>query len=292
MEMQPLIYFRTVARLENMSRAAEQLHITQPALSKSIAQLERSLGVELFYRNGRSIHLNRYGQFFLERVEVILREYDQAREDLLHLIAPGQGEVSIGFMHTLGLQVIPALMTDVKTVYPQMRFQLTQNNSGLLLKKLALGELDICLVASLDMSGDIHWEKLWDEELFLIVPKQHSLSSKKSVSIKEFAKEPFISIKKGNSLRKTVDTLYKREGLTLNVAFEGEEIHTVAGLVESGLGVSLIPHIKGLEQYNVHVISVDAENCKREIGLAYLQTRFMSPVTDQFINYLRAYFEE
>ena len=292
MELQPLIYFQTVARLENMSRAAEKLHITQPALSKAIAQLEKSLGVELFFRNGRSIHLNRYGHFFLERVDVILREYNQAREDLLHLIAPGQGEVSIGFMHTLGLKIIPALMTDVKKVYPQMRFQLTQNNSGILLEKLALGELDVCLVASLDMKGDIYWEKLWDEELYLIVPKQHELGSKKSVSLNEFASEPFISIKKGNSLRETVDNLYKKEGFTLNVAFEGEEIHTVAGLVESGLGVSLIPHIKGLEQYNVHIISVNAENCKREIGLAYLQTRFMSPVTLQFINYLRAYFED
>ncbi len=291
MELQPLFYFQTVARLENMSRAAEKLHITQPALSKAIAQLEKSLGVELFFRNGRSIHLNRYGHFFLERVDVILREYNQAREDLIHLIAPGQGEVSIGFMHTLGLKIIPALMTDVKKVYPQMRFQLTQNNSGLLLKKVGLGELDICLVAALDMKGDIYWEKLWDEELFLIVPKDHKLGSKKRVAIKEFASEPFISIKKGNSLRETVDNLYKKEGFTLNVAFEGEEIHTVAGLVESGLGVSLIPHIKGLEQYNIHIISVNAENCKREIGLAYLQTRFMSPVTEQFIHYLRAYFK-
>lgn len=291
MELQPLIYFQMVARLENMSRAAEKLHITQPALSKAIAQLEKSLGVELFFRNGRSIHLNRYGHFYLERVDVILREYNQAREDLMHLIAPGQGEVSIGFMHTLGLKIIPALMTDVKKVYPQMRFQLTQNNSGILLKELVLGEIDICLVASLDMKGDVYWEKLWDEELFLIVPKHHKLGPKKRVCIKEFASEPFISIKKGNSLRETVDHLYKKEGFTLNVAFEGEEIHTVAGLVESGLGVSLIPHIKGIEQYNVHIIPVNAENCKREIGLAYLQTRFMSPVTEQFINYLRAYFK-
>lgn len=85
------------------------------------------------------------------------------------------------------------------------------------------------------------------------------------MKIKDFAHDPFISIKKGNSLRRTVDELFRREGFQLNIAFEGEEIHTVAGLVESGLGVSLIPHIKGLEQYNLQIIKVDLENCKEKL---------------------------
>ena len=292
MELQPLIYFKCVAKLENMSRAAEQLHITQPALSKSIAHLEGSLGVPLFDRNGRSIKLNRYGKFFLERTEHILRDYDRAREDLTNLIAPGQGEVSIGFMHTLGMQVIPALMTDIRHDYPQMKFQLTQSNSSVLLKKLEAGELDLCLISSLEYSSNVHWEKLWDEELFLIVPKGHALADRSYVELAQFAQEPFISIKNGNSLRKSVDELYRQEGFTLNVAFEGEEVHTVAGLVESGLGVSLIPRIKGLEQYHLHIISVTAANCKREIGLAYMQNRFQSAVTEQFLQFVRHYFAQ
>ena len=290
MELMSLIYFKTVAKLENMSRAAEELHITQPALSKSIAQLETSLGVSLFDRNGRSIQLNRYGKFFLERTELILREYDRAREDLTNLIAPGQGEVSIGFMHTLGMQVIPALMTDVRTVYPNMKFQLTQSNSGILLNKLQAGQLDLCLISSLEPRTAMHWEKLWDEELFLIVPEGHPLSGKKLVEVSDFASELFISIKKGNSLRKTVDELYRQHGFMLNVAFEGEEVHTLAGLVESGLGVSLIPNIKGLDQYRLSIIPVNAENCRREIGIAYMENRFISAATQQFIEYVRAYF--
>lgn len=88
MELLPLIYFKTVAYYENMSTAAKQLHITQPALSKSIAQLEGSLGVQLFDRNGRSVKLNRYGRFFLERAEQILHDYDKAREELHNLVSP------------------------------------------------------------------------------------------------------------------------------------------------------------------------------------------------------------
>ncbi|MEK4426178.1 LysR family transcriptional regulator [Solibacillus sp. FSL K6-1523] len=290
MELLPLIYFKTVAHYENMSRAAEQLHITQPALSKSISQLEDSLGIQLFDRQGRTIRLNRYGRFFLERTEQLLRDYDKAREDLHNIISPGYGEVAIGFMHTLGLKVIPALMTDIRAVYPNMKFQLTQNNSGVLLEKLEDGQLDLCLISSLDYKSHIFWEKLWEEELFLIVPKNDALSKKKSIKVEEFAHRPFITIKKGNSLRNSVDELFQQEGFSLNVAFEGEEVHTLAGLVESGLGVSLIPSIKGIEQYEVQMIPVDAENCKRAIGMVYLDNTKKSSATEQFISFVRDYF--
>lgn len=290
MDINSFLYFQTVAKYENMSKAAEELHLSQPALSKSISMLEEHLGVELFDRNGRSIKLNRYGKFFLERTELILREIERAKEDLTNLVSPGHGEVSLGFMHTLGLEVIPSLMMEAKKRFPQMRFQLSQSNSSVIMKKLELGELDLCLVSSLESSKNVHWEKLWEEELFLIVPKDHPLSQSKKVKISDFAEEPFISIKKGNSLRNYVDAIYKREGFQLNVAFEGEEVHTVAGLVESGLGVSLIPQIKGLDQYDVQIIRVDAKDCKREIGLSYIKHRYMSEAVKQFIVFVKEFF--
>ncbi|WP_233549403.1 LysR family transcriptional regulator [Lysinibacillus yapensis] len=290
MDFNSLHYFVLVAKTENMSRAAETLHITQPALSKSISLLEENLGVALFDRNGRSIKLNRYGKFFLERAEFVLKEYIKAKEDLLNLTSPGHGVVSIGFIHTLGLEVIPQLMTALKRVYPDMKIQLTQNNSSAILNKLEKGELDVCLVSSLEKQKDIVWEKLWEEELFLIVPKDHRLANKEQVNMKDFASEPFISIKKGNSLRKSVDDLYKQEGFELNVAFEGEEVHTVAGLVESGLGVSLIPHIKGLEHYKIKLLKVAAKNCRREIGIAYMSHHFKSTAVLLLFEYIREYF--
>lgn len=291
MDINALVYFQTVAKYENMSRAAEVLHISQPALSKSIAMLEEYLGVELFDRNGRSIKLNRYGKFFLERTNLILNEIERAKQDLANLVSPHYGEVSLGFMHTLGLEVIPSLMTEAKKQFPHMQFQLTQSNSSAIMKKLEEGELDLCLVSSLESGKDVHWEKLWEEELFLIVPKQHPLKNRKKVKIAEFANEPFISIKKGNSLRKYVDEIFRREGFKLNAAFEGEEVHTIAGLVESGLGVSLIPHIKGLDQYDVHILKVDAKDCKREIGLSYLKNRYMSGAVKQFTEFVRDFFK-
>lgn len=290
MDFTSLQYFVLVAKLENMSRAAESLHITQPALSKSISLLEENLGVDLFDRNGRSIKLNRYGKFFLERAESILKEYASAKEDLWNLVSPGQGVVSIGFMHTLGLEVIPQLMAAVQKAYPNMKIHLTQNNSSTILNMLETGELDLCLISPLEKYQDLVWEKLWEEELFLIVPEKHPLAAAKQVKVKDFADDPFISIKKGNALRKSVDDLYKQEGFQLNIAFEGEEVHTVTGLVESGLGVSLIPYIKGLEQYKIHLLKVNSPNCCREIGLAYNSKHFKSASTRVLADYIKEYF--
>lgn len=292
MDFNSLQYFVLVAKFENMSRAAECLHITQPALSKSISLLEKNLGVALFDRNGRTIKLNRYGRFFLERAESMLKEYDMAKEGLLNLVSPAQGVVSIGFMHTLGLEVIPQLMAAVQKVYPQMKIQLTQSNSSTIMSKLEVGELDLCLISSFETDKDLVWEKLWEEELFLIVPENHPLANAKQVNLKDFANEPFISIKKGNTLRKSVDDLYKQEGFQLNVGFEGEEVHTITGLVESGLGVSLIPYIKGLEQYKIRLVNVNAPNCRREIGLAYMSKHFKSAATILLADYIREYFRK
>ncbi len=107
MEWQQLEYFVTVAKLEHMTRAAEALAISQPALSRSISKLEEELGVPLFDRQGRSIMLNRYGELFLYRVQRMRKEYEKAVLELQELNNPELGDVSLGFLHTLGTSIVP-----------------------------------------------------------------------------------------------------------------------------------------------------------------------------------------
>ena len=92
MEIEQLQYFKTVATMQHMTRAAEVLSISQPALSKSIANIEQVLGVPLFDREGRSIYLNRFGQLFLQSVNIILDEYERIIEEFEDIIKPGSGE--------------------------------------------------------------------------------------------------------------------------------------------------------------------------------------------------------
>ena len=110
MEWQQLEYFQMLAKIQHMTKAAEQLSISQPALSRSIARLEDELGVPLFERQGRSIRLNRYGELFVKRVHNIMREYQAGLQEIQQIVDPNHGEVSLGFLHTLGTNVVPDLI--------------------------------------------------------------------------------------------------------------------------------------------------------------------------------------
>lgn len=290
MELHQLEYFRVVAHLQHMTRAAETLNMSQPALSKSIAHLEQEVGAPLFDRQGRSIVLNRYGQMLLKHAEHILQEWDKAKQEIQDIVSPGHGEVTLGFIHTLGMEIVPELMAEVRRIFPHLNFTFSQSTSLRLLRQLEAGEVDLCLTQPIQSTTvQVNWRKLWSEELFVIVPKHHHLAYRQSIALHEIAGEPFISIRKGNSLRKIIDHFLQKANVSPNVIFSGEEVHTVAGFVGAGHGVSLVPNIKGLDQYNLAKISVSDMRCERDIGLALVEGRYLSPTTERFIDFIEAY---
>ena len=291
MEIEQLQYFKTVATLQHMTRAAEVLSISQPALSKSIANIEQVLGVPLFDREGRSIYLNRFGQLFLYSVNIILDEYERIREEFEDIIKPGSGEVSFGFIHSLGMEVVPELIAAVSEKYPNMQFSLTQATSLNLLKRLEEGAIDLCLTQKIKSKViEVTTEELFVEELFVIVPSTHPLAKRTTIRLEEIKSEPFIAIKKGNSLRQLVDEVFLNEGIELNTTFAAEEMHTVAGFVSAGMGVSLIPNIKGLDEYNVKRLKVDPP-CYRSVGVSWATNRYLPPAAMEFKQYLIEYFQ-
>lgn len=128
------------------------------------------------------------------------------------------------------MEVVPELMAHVPERYPNMKFTLTQAASYNLLKWLEEGQIDLCLSQRIrSKTIEIDWIELWSEELFVIVPKNHRFANRESIKLEEIKDEPFISIKRGNALRLIVDKLFKEAGITTNITFAAEEMHTVAG---------------------------------------------------------------
>lgn len=292
MEIEQLQYFKTVATMQHMTRAAEVLNISQPALSKSIANIEQHLGVPLFNREGRSIYLNRFGELFLQSVNVILDEYDRIKEEFEDIIKPGSGEVSFGFIHTLGMEIVPELIASTSEAFPNMQFSLTQATSLSLLKRLEEGAIDLCLSQKIESRViEIETEELFVEELFVIVPTTHPLAQQDAVKYDEVKNEPFIAIKKGNSLRQLVDELFLEQGIVLNTTFAAEEMHTVAGFVGAGMGISVIPNIKGLDHYKVKRLKLDPP-CYRSVCVSWAKNRYLPPAASEFKQYLLQYFQQ
>ncbi|MED1954294.1 LysR family transcriptional regulator [Brevibacillus centrosporus] len=291
MEWQQLEYFQTLARIQHVTRAAESLSLSQPALSRSIARLEEEVGVPLFDRQGRTIVLNRYGQLLLKRVNRILKEWEDGKQELQDLTHPEHGEVSIGFLHTLGTSLIPDLIGAFRAQAPQISFSLMQNHSYSLLEHLDAGELDLCLLAEpTETKMKIQWTPLWEEELFAIVPIGHRLADADSILLRELADEAFIFLKKGYALRRTTDRLFDDIGVKPRITFEGEEAATVAGLVAAGLGVSLLPDLRGIDKSKIIYIPIREPQCHRVIGMALIEGAYLSPASQRFKDFVLAHF--
>lgn len=129
------------------------------------------------------------------------------------------------------------------------------------------------------------------EELFVIVPTTHPLTKQTEVKLEDVQNETFIAIKKGNSLRQLVDELFLDAGIELKTAFAAEEMHTVAGFVGAGMGISLIPNIKGLDHYKVKRLKVDPP-CYRSVGVSWAKNRYLPPAAAEFKQYLVDYFKQ
>lgn len=292
MEWQQLEYFQVLAKIQHMTKSAQILSISQPALSRSIARLEDELGVPLFERQGRSIHLNRYGEMFVKRVHNIMREYQDGLSEIQQVIDPNHGEVSLGFLHTLGTNVVPDLIRHFRKENQNIHFSLKQNHTHLQLLELKSGDLDLCLLADMDVEKPIQWRELWREKLVAIVPSSHPLAEKESITISELENESFVLLKKGYALRIQIDELFDEKFIHPKITFEGDEVATVAGFVAAGLGVSILPDGDDLNQKRITKLPITDVNVERIIGMAWSDGRYLSPAAQNFQQFIFDYFDE
>ncbi|HMM19181.1 MAG TPA: LysR family transcriptional regulator [Selenomonadales bacterium] len=286
MEWHQLQYFRAVAQLQHITRAAEQLSLSQPALSRSIAKLEEELGTPLFERQGKRIFLNRPGRVFLDYVERALQEIAEGKQAVQDMLDPDRGEIALAFLHSLGSHFVPGLVGAFRSGYPHVAFKLFQNSAMHLLGLLEAGKIDLLLSSPIVAGTGVEWSPLFTEDLFVIVPRSHPLAGRSHVSLQEIAADPIISFKKEYILRVITDQLFAKVHVTPSITFEGDEIMTVAGLVEAELGVAIIPRISGLDKADIAFLPVAEPLSRRTIGIAWGKNRYLSPAAIKFRDFV------
>ncbi|MFJ5563431.1 LysR family transcriptional regulator [Lysinibacillus xylanilyticus] len=289
MEFLQLKYFQTVARLEHMTKAAEQLQIAQPSLSKTISRLEEDLGVELFDREHRKISLNAAGRIFLNRVDRAFAELNEGQRELNQFIEQDQRSITLAVTIP---RVLPALLGSFLSKYPDTRFQQFLKPVSSMKKMLMEGELDYC-ISSVPIEGeDIRWEPLITEEIFLIVPPNHWLARRESVRLEEVKDEAFISMNTGYGFRSLTDQFCREAGFVQNIAFEGDEPTVISDLVRQGLGVAFVSELSWVPKSGEfpHKLRIVEPACQRTIGLAWSEKRYFTPIAKQFRQFVLEYF--
>ncbi len=277
-----LRYFVAAARSEHMARAAEQLDLSQPALSRSIQKLEEELGLPLFDRVGRGVRLNEAGKILLRRVDRANAEFDDALRELKDFGATKS--VSLGYLSTFGVRLIPELVKGFAALDPDLQFNLFEGPSPLLTKQLLNGEVDLC-VSTEPYDPGVEWRPLFKEELFALLPLNHPLAARKSIELIELADEPFVALRAGHGLRLVLDELCARAGFKPKINLEGYEVSSLRGLVVAGFGVTLAPR-RAVTTAPYVDVPISTPECFRVVGVSWRKERWLSPKASAFRDYL------
>ncbi|GIP59714.1 LysR family transcriptional regulator [Paenibacillus sp. FSL W8-0186] len=288
MELLQLRYFRTVARMEHMTKAAEELCIAQPALSKTISRLEENVGVPLFDRHGGRIRLNAFGKAFLDKVEKALALLEEGKKEVSELAGLEQGSIHLA---TSTLDRLSDALGEFLALHPEVNFRITQASMEEMAHLVETGEVDMCFTPLPIDRPDISTASVLKEDVYLAVPQGHRFAGRKSIRLSELAEDPFIGYKEGFPVQKMNDLLFQEAGITPNFVCRVDEPAGIASLVRAGLGVALVGNCGGSGS-PLNLLRIEFPVCQRNFQIAWHEKRYLSLAARKFRDFLIGYFDK
>ncbi|MEJ8815405.1 LysR family transcriptional regulator [Variovorax ureilyticus] len=234
--------FLALADQRNFTRAAENCHLSQPAFSALIRTLEDGLGTRLFDRDTRSVHLTPEGRLFEGSARRLLEEMGGAIRDLADHVERRKGRVRVAALPSLAAGWLPRVFAEFMQKWPGITIDLDDALSDACLALVRGGQADFALAASgagAAQGNDLRSRKLCTDRFHLVCRADHPLAQEDRLTLKKIAPWPFIQMARNSSVRQSLDAAL--HPMRLNQVFEVEHLATVMGLVEAGLGVSIVP---------------------------------------------------
>ncbi|KGR90148.1 transcriptional regulator [Ureibacillus massiliensis 4400831 = CIP 108448 = CCUG 49529] len=290
MDLLKLKYFYTVAKYENVSSASKELLISQSALSKAIRTLEDELRMDLFYRSGKRISLNKNGEFLFTRVKQIFKELQYLEKALIEHREEDNGSLSI-------ITTLPYIFTNLvdsfMEKYPNIHYQQVSLSKENLYNFIENGRYDICISASEFTHPNIKWIPLFEEEIFLTVPSTFPISNFNEIDLQHFKDTPFIGLSTNYSYRQFTDSLCLRYNFVPKYRVEVEEATTILQLIKNGKGVSFTPHTAiDLSEEKLKHLRIKNGPFTRKIGLLQHNNTYQAKIINKFIEHCHAYFKD
>jgi DNA-binding transcriptional LysR family regulator len=241
MEIRQLRYFEAVVRERHFTRAAEQLHIAQSALSHQVRQLERELGIELLVRTTRSVEPTEAGTLVAARARAVLAETDALRSEIDQLRGLVRGRVTVGAMLFGGELDIPAVLVGFTASFPDVEVSVREGTAGRMLGLFADGSLDVAFALEAEPAEGVHRLELSSEELAVVTAPGHRLAGARPLRLTALRDEPLIAFGPGSSTRALLDGAFAAAGVEPRIAVEGNDLALARLLVARGLGVAILP---------------------------------------------------
>jgi DNA-binding transcriptional LysR family regulator len=289
MELRQLRYFAAVARHRSFTRAAEELHVAQSALSQQVKRLEQELGSELLVRTTRNVDLTDAGQATLTRATRILAEAEALASDVDELRGVVRGRLIVGGMLPAGGIDLPALLLDFRELHPGVEVRLQEGTAAEMVDRLRGDEIDaaIAMLEPDEMPDFLSSRLLGEERLVLMMAPDDELAERARVRLADLHGRPLVAFREGSAVRRVVDAALEDAEVTPRMAFESNDLSMMRAVVGRGLGVAIVPETvaalsgPGLEARPLSPV------LRRSVAFVWRRERHQPAAAAAFIEFIR-----
>lgn len=287
--LQQLRLFEAVARLRNITRAAEEVHLTQPAVSIQLKKMEEALDTALLEQVGRRIHLTVAGQEVFEASQDVLQRLHELDLSLDELKDEVTGPVNLVVVSS-AKYFLPYLLGHFLERYPKVKPHLVVTNRAKLLARLAANEDDLYIMGQVPDGMPVETYPFLENVLVVVARPDHPLVSKQQIALKEIAGQRLVGREPGSGTRKAIEDLFRQNGLDVSPYLELEGADEIKHAVMAGLGIAVLPlHSLGLElaANKLAVLNVEQFPLRRGWFAVHRQGKKLSKAARLFLDYLQ-----
>ena len=285
MDLRQLRYFLEVAKTGSFTRAAEALHIAQPAISMAVKKLESELDLVLFNRQDKKVSLTAEGEVFLPHAQRIVDDLKAAEMEMSELKGLTKGEVRLGIPPMISAYFFPDIIRDFKRNYPKLHLSVFGEGAWRIQKMIGQGELDMGVVAGGSFPDTLEVRRFLREEIVICVPPDHPFAARQSVPLEQFIKEPLVFYKEGYYIREYFLETLRESGETPNIVFETNLFSLVKSLVRNGTGISIFLRMVVTSDPDVVAVSFDPP-LYLDLLIAWKKHTYLSRANRAFVEFL------
>ncbi|MEH7414037.1 LysR family transcriptional regulator [Neobacillus drentensis] len=293
MEIKQLQFFIEVTRTGSFTSAAENLFITQPALSRTIKSLEDELGTKLFVRTRKKLILTDAGRVLKKHALKIEEQLQQLDEEMDKMLMLKKGHIRIGLPTVTNSTFFSKLLASFHQEYPEVTFQLEEDGSKPIEQKIINGLLDFGIVFLPDKNESIDYYTFINEKLKLVIPASHRFIGKQEVTLQELKEENFIMFNRDFELRSLVIAACRGVGFQPTIISETSQLDFIQEMVASNLGITLLPESICMDlTHDIQTISITNPTIRWSLALIWKTDAYMSQVEKEFIRFAKVKLSE
>lgn len=294
MNTRQLQVFATVAKHMSFSMAAEELLLSQPAVSQQVKALEQHLNVKLFERAGQRLFLTEAGEAIQAHARAMLTAHAEM-EQVLAQLRGSRGRLALGANTTGGMYCLPPIARAFRESQPEAELTLHVEATSRICDRLMQNFIDVAIVTGPVQDERFAVRDLCQDELALIASAAHPFARRKSVTHEEVAAEPFVLYAAGSRTRKLIEQAFAERGARLNVAMQLESTEAVKKAVQANLGVAMVSrHAVQLELASGELVrtAIDGLAIRRPIHTLHRKGKHLSPLASRFLSFAADYARE